>query len=73
MLKSIWILSMTNKTEVVDCYDENDKKIPELSGKWKDCIDEIFKLITKETVIHDCRNRGILALELAIWLKEGGK
>jgi hypothetical protein len=73
MLTFIWILSMCDKSEVVECFNENSEKILQLSGSWKDKRELIFPQLTKNTQITDCRRKGNLGLELAIWLKEGGK
>jgi hypothetical protein len=70
MLKELWILSLYHVAEHVDCFDENREKIMHLSGDWKDKKEAIFKQLTKDTIIHDCRKEGTLALELSRWLME---
>jgi hypothetical protein len=70
MLKELWVLSLYNKTIHVDCFDENHEKIIQLSGDWQEKKEGIFEVLIKDTIIHDCRKEGTLALELAIYLKE---
>jgi hypothetical protein len=70
MLKELWILSVYNKEDQVDCFDENGEKIIDLSGNWQEKKLEIFQALTSSALIHDFRKKGDLGLELAIYLKE---
>jgi hypothetical protein len=62
---------MQDKSEIVECSDENHEKIEKLSGNWKERRIDIFPQLTLNTMIYDMRAKQDLALELALWLKEG--
>jgi hypothetical protein len=70
MLAELWILSLFNKSDTVDCFNEEHEKIIHLCGDWQEKKLDIFKQLTSLTRIHDFRKNGDLGLELALYLKE---
>ena len=45
MLKEVWILSLYNKEDYVESFNENHEKILKLTGNWKDKKEDIFEAI----------------------------